>query len=215
MVLRKLARLVKSDRNNPAVIKDILTILTAYPMTTNKFLAGYIKQLKWLIKSYVVQTLSKVIQRCLLMTTDPGDLVLDPTCGSGTTAYVRRAVGPPVDYRSKLPASRLALDPCPHHGRTLPLLLAGSDSRDGQVKQAEIERKATSESPGLWRHPPGIRVRAGTAYYPPGDCQQRGDRCHLGGRPRGLGTPQRGAEPRAWRIVGGVGDPPRIRRPVA
>lgn len=39
-------------------------------------------------KSYVVQTSTKVIERCLLMTTDPGDLVLDPTCGSGTTAYV-------------------------------------------------------------------------------------------------------------------------------
>ena len=39
-------------------------------------------------KSYVVQTSKKVIQRCLLMTTDPGDIVLDPTCGSGTTAYV-------------------------------------------------------------------------------------------------------------------------------
>ncbi|MBM4152594.1 MAG: site-specific DNA-methyltransferase [Kiritimatiellaceae bacterium] len=39
-------------------------------------------------KMYVVQTGYKVIQRCLLMTTDPGDLVLDPTCGSGTTAYV-------------------------------------------------------------------------------------------------------------------------------
>lgn len=39
-------------------------------------------------KSYVVQTSTKVIERCMLMTTDPGDLVLDPTCGSGTTAYV-------------------------------------------------------------------------------------------------------------------------------
>ena len=38
-------------------------------------------------KFYVVQTNSKVIARCILMTTDPGDLVLDPTCGSGTTAY--------------------------------------------------------------------------------------------------------------------------------
>ena len=37
---------------------------------------------------YVVQTGTSVIARCLLMTTDPGDLVLDPTCGSGTTAYV-------------------------------------------------------------------------------------------------------------------------------
>jgi len=39
-------------------------------------------------KIYVVQTTAKAIQRCMLMTTDPGDLVLDPTCGSGTTAYV-------------------------------------------------------------------------------------------------------------------------------
>jgi len=39
-------------------------------------------------KVYVVQTATKIVQRCLLMTTDPGDLVLDPTCGSGTTAYV-------------------------------------------------------------------------------------------------------------------------------
>ena len=38
-------------------------------------------------KVYVVQTNTKVIQRCMFMTTDPGDLVLDPTCGSGTTAY--------------------------------------------------------------------------------------------------------------------------------
>jgi adenine-specific DNA-methyltransferase len=42
---------------------------------------------------YVVQTDTRVIQRCLLMTTDPGDLVLDPTCGSGTTAYVAEQWG--------------------------------------------------------------------------------------------------------------------------
>ena len=45
------------------------------------------------IKSYVVQTSTKIIERCLLMTTDPGDLVLDPTCGSGTTAYVAEKWG--------------------------------------------------------------------------------------------------------------------------
>ena len=44
-------------------------------------------------KIYVVQTSPKVIERCLLMTTDPGDLVLDPTCGSGTTAYVAESWG--------------------------------------------------------------------------------------------------------------------------
>lgn len=44
-------------------------------------------------KDYVVQTSTEVIKRCLLMTTDPGDLVLDPTCGSGTTAFVAEQWG--------------------------------------------------------------------------------------------------------------------------
>ena len=44
-------------------------------------------------KEYVVQTSTKVVERCLLMTSDPGDLVLDPTCGSGTTAYVAEQWG--------------------------------------------------------------------------------------------------------------------------
>ena len=43
--------------------------------------------------TYVVQTASEVIKRCMLMTTDPGDLVLDPTCGSGTTAFVAEQWG--------------------------------------------------------------------------------------------------------------------------
>ena len=50
-------------------------------------------QLHRATKIYVVQTNTKVIERCLLMTTDPGDLVLDPTCGSGTTAYVAEQWG--------------------------------------------------------------------------------------------------------------------------
>lgn len=44
-------------------------------------------------KQYVVQTNTRVVERCLLMTTDPGDLVLDPTCGSGTSAYVAEQWG--------------------------------------------------------------------------------------------------------------------------
>ena len=44
-------------------------------------------------KNYVVQTAVKVVERCMLMTTDPGDLVFDPTCGSGTTAYVAEKWG--------------------------------------------------------------------------------------------------------------------------
>ena len=44
-------------------------------------------------KVYVVQTATKIVERCLLMTTDPGDLVFDPTCGAGTTAYVAEQWG--------------------------------------------------------------------------------------------------------------------------
>lgn len=44
-------------------------------------------------KRYVVQTANKVIQRCLIMTTDPGDLVFDPTCGSGTVAFIAEKFG--------------------------------------------------------------------------------------------------------------------------
>ena len=44
-------------------------------------------------KHYVVETATKIVQRCLLMATDPGDLVLDPTCGSGTTAFVAEQWG--------------------------------------------------------------------------------------------------------------------------
>src|SRR5208283_2537926 len=44
-------------------------------------------------KTYVVQTAAKVIERCILLSTDPGDLVLDPTCGSGTTAFIAEQWG--------------------------------------------------------------------------------------------------------------------------
>src|SRR5437660_1836012 len=55
---------------------------------TDTVVAGFTSE-----KLYVVETSTKVVERCLLMTTDPGDLVLDPTCGSGTTAYVAEQWG--------------------------------------------------------------------------------------------------------------------------
>src|ERR1035437_9005277 len=51
-------------------------------------IAGFVSD-----KRYVVETSTKVVERCVLMTTDPGDLVLDPTCGSGTTALVAEQWG--------------------------------------------------------------------------------------------------------------------------
>ena len=95
-------------------------------------------------KVYVVQTSTQLIQRCILMTTVPGDLVLDPTCGSGTTAYVAEQWG---RRWITVDTSRvaLALARARVMGARYPYYLL-SDSRDGQVKQAEIERKAPSES---------------------------------------------------------------------
>lgn len=68
---------------------DFPFLLTNH-LWTDTMLGGYGRSED---KLYVVQTPTKVVQRCLLMTTDPGDLVLDPTCGSGTTAYVAEQWG--------------------------------------------------------------------------------------------------------------------------
>ncbi len=96
-------------------------------------------------KSYVVQTHSKVIQRCILMTTDPGDLVLDPTCGSGTTAYVAEQWG---RRWITIDTSRvaLALARARIMGARYPFYLL-ADSRDGQIKEAEITGTAPSSQP--------------------------------------------------------------------
>ena len=95
---------------------------------------------------YVVQTANRMIERCILMTTDPGDLVLDPTCGSGTTAYVAEHWGAAVDHRRYLPG-RLGFGPGPHHGRPATPTYLLADSRGGQLKEAELSRRAPSEMP--------------------------------------------------------------------
>ena len=96
-------------------------------------------------KIYVVQTSTEAVKRCILMTTDPGDLVLDPTCGSGTTAYVAEQWG---RRWITIDTSRvaLALARARIMGARYPYYLL-ADSRVGQLKEAEIERKAPSESP--------------------------------------------------------------------
>ncbi len=93
-------------------------------------------------KSYVVQTNEEVIQRCILMTTDPGDLVLDPTCGSGTTAYVAEQWG---RRWITIDTSRvaLALARARIMGARYPYYLL-ADSPEGQRKEAEITRTAPS-----------------------------------------------------------------------
>jgi adenine-specific DNA-methyltransferase len=94
---------------------------------------------------YVVQTATKFIQRCILMTTDPGDLVLDPTCGSGTTAYVAEQWG---RRWITIDTSRvaLALARARIMGARYPYYLL-SDSPEGQKKEAEITRNPVSQAP--------------------------------------------------------------------
>lgn len=94
-------------------------------------------------KVYVVQTSGTAAERCLLMTTDPGDLVLDPTCGSGTTAYVAEQWGRrwiTIDTSRVAPAlarTRLMAARYPYY------LLA--DSPEGVKKEAEITGKIPPE----------------------------------------------------------------------
>lgn len=94
-------------------------------------------------KVYVVQTITRIIERCILMTTDPGDLVLDPTCGAGTTAFAAEQWG---RRWITIDTSRVALALARARimgARYSYYLLA--DSREGQIKEAEITGKAPSE----------------------------------------------------------------------
>ena len=96
-------------------------------------------------KIYVVQTAPRIIERCLLMATDPGDLVLDPTCGSGTTAYVAEQWG---RRWITIDTSRvaLALARARIMGAKYPWYLL-KDSPEGQKKEAEVTRSAPSTAP--------------------------------------------------------------------
>ncbi len=93
-------------------------------------------------KTYVVQTGAKIISRCILMATDPGDLVLDPTCGSGTTAYVAEQWGRrwiTVDTsRVSLALARTRI-----MGARYPYYLL-ADSKNGLDKEAEITHTVPS-----------------------------------------------------------------------
>jgi len=103
-------------------------------------------------KVYVVQTSSQVIERCIQMTTDPGDLVLDPTCGSGTTATVAEQWG---RRWITVDTSRvaLALARARIMGARYPFYLL-ADSREGRQQEAELTQTAPSTQPvhGNIRH---------------------------------------------------------------
>ena len=107
-------------------------------------------------REFVVETSPGVIQRCILMTTDPGDLVLDPTCGSGTTSYVAEQWG---RRWITIDTSRvaLALARARIMGARYPYYLL-ADSREGQLKEAQVTRRAPSETPTY------DKVRQGFVY---------------------------------------------------
>ena len=96
-------------------------------------------------KLYVVQTNIKVVERCILMATDPGDLVLDPTCGSGTTTYVAEQWG---RRWITIDTSRvaLALARARIMGARYPWYLL-ADSPEGKRKEAEVTRYAPADTP--------------------------------------------------------------------
>ena len=115
---------------------------------------------------YVVQTNTDIVQRCLLMTTDPGDLVLDPTCGSGTTAYVAEQWG---RRWITIDTSRvaLALARARIMGARYPYYLL-ADSPEGQQKEAELSGKPAPDMPTygdirhgfVYRRVPHITLKA-------------------------------------------------------
>ncbi|MDO9095416.1 MAG: site-specific DNA-methyltransferase [Rubrivivax sp.] len=142
-----MSRLIKADRIQPA----------ANSLTYVRFLDDFKAQAIGNVwtdtgtgsftdeKVYVVQSGTKLVQRCLLMATDPGDLVIDPTCGSGTTAYVAEQWG---RRWITIDTSRvaLALARARIMGARYPYYLL-ADSPEGQLKEAEITRGVPSSQP--------------------------------------------------------------------
>jgi adenine-specific DNA-methyltransferase len=94
---------------------------------------------------YVVQTSDRIVERCILMATDPGDLVLDPTCGSGTTAYVAEQWGRrwiTVDTsRVALALARTRIMAARYPWYLL------ADSKEGRAKEAALTQKIPPETP--------------------------------------------------------------------
>ena len=107
-------------------------------------------------KMYVVQTSRKIVERCILMATDPGDLVLDPTCGAGTTAYTAEQLG---RRWITIDTSRVALALARTRimGARYPYYLL-ADSPEGQRKEAEVLRREITETPTY------CNVRQGFVY---------------------------------------------------
>jgi adenine-specific DNA-methyltransferase len=144
-------RMYKADRLEPATSTiRFKKFYKDYPLTAiNNLWTGFGGAKD---PHYVVETNELIVQRCILMATDPGDLVLDPTCGSGTTAKVAEQWG---RRWVTVDTSRvaLALTRARIMGQRYPFYLL-ADSRDGQIKEAEVTHSAPSTQPvhGNVRH---------------------------------------------------------------
>jgi adenine-specific DNA-methyltransferase len=137
------ARRVQPTKNTLAYIR-YHDDFPAFPLSNSWMDVGGI-QSRADPKIYVVQTATTAVQRCMLMTTDPGDLILDPTCGSGTTAFVAEQWG---RRWITVDTSRVALALARQRlmsARYPSFLLA--DSHDGQLKEAEFARKPAIDGP--------------------------------------------------------------------
>ena len=164
-------------------------------------------------KVYVVQTANEAVKRCILMTTDPGDLVLDPTCGSGTTAYVAEQWG---RRWITIDTSRvaLALARARIMGARYPWYLL-ADSPEGQRKEAEITQRAPSEAPT------GGDIRQGFVYerVPHITLKSIANNAEIDviweRWQQTLESLRAPSQRCPWRSMGGVGNPARGRRGLA
>ena len=127
-----LARLAYYERR----ISDfpVVAMTTIWPDTQDR-----------LSKNYIVETVPTVVSRCILMSSDPGDLVLDPTCGSGTTAFVAEQLGRrwiTIDTsRVALALARTRLMAARYPWYLL------ADSREGRAKEAALTKTVPPETP--------------------------------------------------------------------
>ena len=143
-----MSRLKKADRllasSNSLNFRRYFADFAAFPMSNVWSDFGGI-QSRADPKVYVVQTATTAIQRCILMASDPGDLVLDPTCGSGTTAFVAEQWG---RRWITMDTSRVALALARTRimsARYPWYLLA--DSKEGRAKEAALTQRLPADTP--------------------------------------------------------------------
>jgi adenine-specific DNA-methyltransferase len=142
MARLKIAGRLEATRSGLYYVRyfDDFPVFPVSDMWTDTGIAGFTSD-----KTYVVETSPKVVERCLLMASDPGDLVLDPTCGSGTTATVAEQWG---RRWITIDTSRvaLALARARLMGAKYAYYLL-SDSNEGRLKEGELTGKPPADGP--------------------------------------------------------------------